>query len=1352
MTSWPERSEAPESLLAHRQWVRELARRLCADQATADDLEQQTWLAALQSPPRHGGAPKAWLGTVLRSWLHKMRRGEGRRSRRERDSARSERTPSTAEIVAEAEAHRRVVDAVFTLDEPLRTTMLLRFFEDLPIAEVATRTAVPLETAKSRVKRALELLRAQLDRNPGGRRAWVLALAPLVQAAPVGMQVTFGAVLQALLMNTTHKLMITGALLLGSAAAYLITTQSSPAPIDLPGTGGTATAPGDPVAANADARSAEAGTRAAVDREAVPVTVLVRTWSDAPIEGASVEACTPPSGGEGNDYERPTPVVTAKATTDAQGSVHFTNLAAGRWHFYAAKEGCCRSGAPDVLLKEGTQPGPVVIRLGAGHALEGRVFTADGRAVSGASVTALPTSSSLVRPRTTSDGQGHYRLESLRAGPTLVAAGLPGGKVSVVDTIQVPEVTSLDIVLRTGGILVGKVSDQKGQPIAGARVRVQTTTTGYYKSTTAEAVSSAQGRYRIDTLGEGLIHEVTATKEGLVQVADAAGDNFDQAIPFRDGATWTRDIVMGPGGRLLVSVRGPKGPVAGAQVSVQQASRNAPRPRVITDAQGQARFNALAPLRTLVSVHAFGLHQPDQPANPWSVMNDPTSSSPYLVEMREEGEATLEITLAKAAVITGRVLGPDDQGLAGVLVNFANAADKSSAATTVADGSFRMPGRPGATPLAITKDGYVPVGATVAEVPESGDLQDLVLRMAVAPRVRGTVRSAGRLGEAFVQVAMVPDREQEWQEQFRWANTERMPIATDGSYDLALPRGEGRFAVHAVALQHPSATSSPLRIVPGQDSYTVDLELEEGHTLTGRVVALGSGEGVPGARLRGKWYPADTDISRMIHGPETLPVLGTGDHGGRFLLQNLRAGRWQVTATAEGFLEESTEVRLPQEGEVQLALPAELSIEGVVQYPDGRPVAAAQLMPYPQPGNRNLGMGIDQISMSAPDGHFKLPRLQAGHYRIDVVPPRTGSANFRRMETGIVSAPTRELRIVVEPGAMISGRVVDGSGRPLGSIAVGARGPNDERASVETLLDGTFKLVGLEDGAVYNLMVNASGGQRTKPYASLQRPHVPTGTTGLEFVLEPGLSISGQVVDQAGIAVPSLEISAAPIGTNDPYGPVAWTDQSGSFTIQGLPPGHFRLSIPPWFSRGLLLSGGDDVTAGASGIKLTASEGAKISGFVVDETGAPLQGVEVSTGGSWTRSRKDGAFDLPGLAPGTPYDVTARVSRRVPASQRGVPAGSKDLRLVLARGMEVQGRLLDGTGQPLAGINLRLVHNQTGQRVTARTGNDGSFTAMGMTPGNYAVEASMGNATRLLMVPCGNVDAGQREVELRLRQ
>ena len=175
-----------ETLLAQREWVRWLARTLAADESRADDLEQETWLAAVERPPTSDRSIRGWLATVLRRAASKGRRSAARSERRERAAARPEGQPSAAAVVAEAELHSRVVRAVLDLDEPYRTALLLRYFENLPPRDVAARTGVPVETARSRAQRGVALLRERFDREHGGdRKAWLAALAPLA-AAPSG--------------------------------------------------------------------------------------------------------------------------------------------------------------------------------------------------------------------------------------------------------------------------------------------------------------------------------------------------------------------------------------------------------------------------------------------------------------------------------------------------------------------------------------------------------------------------------------------------------------------------------------------------------------------------------------------------------------------------------------------------------------------------------------------------------------------------------------------------------------------------------------------------------------------------------------------------------------------------------------------------------------------------------------------------------------------------------------------------------------------------------------------------------------------------------------------------------------
>lgn len=203
-----------QRLLQHRQWVRNLARTLVLDAARADDLEQQTWLAALERPPA-GETPKAWLGTVMRNLAGRMRRSEYRVDRREGVAARPERLPATADVVAQAEIHKQVVQAVLDLEEPYRETVLLRHYQGLPPREVAERMGVPVETVRSRVRRGLEQVRRSLDAQHGGDgHAWKLVLLPLAKLADgVGLG-TGGAAAAATTASAGSAGALTGALLM----------------------------------------------------------------------------------------------------------------------------------------------------------------------------------------------------------------------------------------------------------------------------------------------------------------------------------------------------------------------------------------------------------------------------------------------------------------------------------------------------------------------------------------------------------------------------------------------------------------------------------------------------------------------------------------------------------------------------------------------------------------------------------------------------------------------------------------------------------------------------------------------------------------------------------------------------------------------------------------------------------------------------------------------------------------------------------------------------------------------------------------------------------------------------------
>jgi RNA polymerase sigma-70 factor (ECF subfamily) len=210
-----------EVLLEHAEFLRRLARGILHDADAADDVAQDAMVAALDDRPKN---LRAWLGKVARHLALSRRRAEARRDRREHEAARPEALPSAAEGVARLELQRRVVDAVLALDEPYRSVVVHRFFYDLGPVEIATRLQVPVETVRTRLRRALDRLRSRLDESHG-RQVWSVAL--LAIAAP--RKLPLGGILA---MSAKTKLVAASVLVLACAGigVSVISRRDSPAP------------------------------------------------------------------------------------------------------------------------------------------------------------------------------------------------------------------------------------------------------------------------------------------------------------------------------------------------------------------------------------------------------------------------------------------------------------------------------------------------------------------------------------------------------------------------------------------------------------------------------------------------------------------------------------------------------------------------------------------------------------------------------------------------------------------------------------------------------------------------------------------------------------------------------------------------------------------------------------------------------------------------------------------------------------------------------------------------------------------------------------------------------------------
>ncbi|MBI5431249.1 MAG: sigma-70 family RNA polymerase sigma factor [Planctomycetes bacterium] len=176
-------------LLHHGDWIRSLARSLARDPHEAADLEQEAWLAALKHGPSRQDNVRGWFATVLRNAARMRSRASSRRGVRESAVARNEALPSTAELVAEASLHERLVQMLLALDEPERSTLLLHFFKDLSLSEIARKQGEAVSTVHARVQRGVAKLRRRLYHTLGAG-AWLGAIAELARepaaAGPLG--------------------------------------------------------------------------------------------------------------------------------------------------------------------------------------------------------------------------------------------------------------------------------------------------------------------------------------------------------------------------------------------------------------------------------------------------------------------------------------------------------------------------------------------------------------------------------------------------------------------------------------------------------------------------------------------------------------------------------------------------------------------------------------------------------------------------------------------------------------------------------------------------------------------------------------------------------------------------------------------------------------------------------------------------------------------------------------------------------------------------------------------------------------------------------------------------------------
>jgi RNA polymerase sigma-70 factor (ECF subfamily) len=152
---------------AHETHIFRLAYLVLRDAAAAEDVAQETFLRAFLSLPQFDGARplRPWLTRIAVNQARNRRRAQGRyryyldRLLGRAHPALSAQRPGEQRLQA-AWRSEKLGEAVRTLGEKAQEAIYLRYYLNMPEAEMAEALDVPAGTVKSRLHRALQQLRA----------------------------------------------------------------------------------------------------------------------------------------------------------------------------------------------------------------------------------------------------------------------------------------------------------------------------------------------------------------------------------------------------------------------------------------------------------------------------------------------------------------------------------------------------------------------------------------------------------------------------------------------------------------------------------------------------------------------------------------------------------------------------------------------------------------------------------------------------------------------------------------------------------------------------------------------------------------------------------------------------------------------------------------------------------------------------------------------------------------------------------------------------------------------------------------------------------------------------------------
>jgi RNA polymerase sigma-70 factor (ECF subfamily) len=151
---------------------------LTGKREVAEDLFQETWMRVLLRGAQYNGKARfdTWLFAIARNLVIDLSRKRTMASLDEMRDGEDDRPyeiamsgPSPLDQFQSRENCAEVGEVLLKLDSNYREVLVLRFYEELSLDEIATVTRAPLSTVKSRLYRGLAALKPEMEQLRASR-------------------------------------------------------------------------------------------------------------------------------------------------------------------------------------------------------------------------------------------------------------------------------------------------------------------------------------------------------------------------------------------------------------------------------------------------------------------------------------------------------------------------------------------------------------------------------------------------------------------------------------------------------------------------------------------------------------------------------------------------------------------------------------------------------------------------------------------------------------------------------------------------------------------------------------------------------------------------------------------------------------------------------------------------------------------------------------------------------------------------------------------------------------------------------------------------------------------------------